>query len=70
MIKHPEFPPYCATCEWSSTVPDMEDVVFCHKKKRERDALACCRKYVFDVLKYTPAKPKTVTTLDPTMIEL
>lgn len=70
MIKHPEITPCCATCEWSTLIEENEDFVFCHKKKREREALALCRRYTFDLLKYKPSRPKEVTRLDPTMIEI
>ena len=70
MIKHPEITPCCATCEWSSMIEGDEEIVLCHKKKKQRQALGRCGKYVFDLLKYTPAKPKEVTTLDPTIIEI
>ncbi len=70
MIKHPEISACCATCEWSSQIENNDELVFCHKKKRERQAVSHCRRYVFDLLKYTPAKPKQITTLDMTMIEI
>ena len=70
MIKHPEINICCATCEWSSPVEGKDDFVFCHKKKKELDPLRSCRKYAFDLLKYAPAKPKQVITLDPTILEL
>ena len=70
MLKHSETTPCCATCEWATVHSENEETVYCNRKKRERKALASCRKYTFDLLKYTPSKPRQVTKLDPTMIEI
>ncbi len=60
----------CANCEWAEIKGEEEDLIYCHKKKKDREPTASCRKFAYDLLKHTPARPREIPTLDSSLLEL
>ena len=70
MKKQSFYVPCCALCEWALASKEEDGTLLCHKKKRTVEDTDCCRKFRFDLLKYSPAKQREIPTLDPTMLEI
>lgn len=70
MRKKPEYVRCCANCEFAERHAENDESVFCRKKKKELAPLHICRRFSYDLLKYTPARPREIPTLDPSLADL
>ena len=71
-IKEIDYIKCCSNCEYAHirTDEDYPSIVFCTKYKKNKDAEACCRRHVYDLLKRKPFCPAELPTLDPDAILL